>query len=284
MQTTPPVHLVTIYRPPQSKKNGNNFRTFMEEITAYFELLVISTGILLVLGDFNLHIDKPADKEGAEFISLVESLGMTQHVTGATHRGGHTLDLVLTRNQDNIVPRVAVEDKCLSDPYPVFCVLPLHCLMPKTQEKATPTLPPDKDSKDLVHEFSTFFIDKITRIRASIVSEGKSKSFSLTVQKPPSCALDMWEPATEDELKRIIMSSPSKSCGLDPLPTNLLKQCVTPLLPVISTIVNNSLITGDVPSAFKLAHVTPLIKNPSLDPTVLSNYRPVSTFHLFQRF
>ncbi|PIK34105.1 hypothetical protein BSL78_29071 [Apostichopus japonicus] len=45
---------------------------------------------------------------------------------------------------------------------------------------------------------------------------------------------------------------------------------------VISTIVNNSLITGDVPSAFKLAHVTPLIKKPSLDPTVLSNYRPVS--------
>ncbi|PIK45370.1 putative RNA-directed DNA polymerase from mobile element jockey-like [Apostichopus japonicus] len=107
-------------------------------------------------------------------------------------------------------------------------------------------------------------------------SEGKSKSFSLTVQKPPSCALDMWEPATEDELKRIIMASPSKSCGLDPLPTNLLKECVTPLLPVISTIVNNSLITGDVPSAFKLAHVTPLIKKPSLDPTVLSNYRPVS--------
>ncbi|PIK38247.1 putative RNA-directed DNA polymerase from mobile element jockey-like [Apostichopus japonicus] len=138
------------------------------------------------------------------------------------------------------------------------------------------TLPPDKDSKDLVHEFSIFFIDKITRIRASIVSEGKSKSFSLTVHKPPSCALDMWEPATEDELKRIIMASPSKSCGLDPLPTNLLKQCVTPLLPVISTIVNNSLITGDVPSAFKLAHVTPLIKKPSLDPTVLSNYRPVS--------
>ncbi|PIK39063.1 hypothetical protein BSL78_24090 [Apostichopus japonicus] len=100
----------------------------MEEITAYFELLVISTGILLVLGDFNLHIDKPADKEGAEFISLVESLGMTQHVTGATHRGGHTLDLVLTRNMDNIVPRVAVEDKCLSDHYPCSVCYPYTAL------------------------------------------------------------------------------------------------------------------------------------------------------------
>ncbi|PIK52690.1 hypothetical protein BSL78_10424 [Apostichopus japonicus] len=56
------------------------------------------------------------------------------------------------------------------------------------------------------------------------------------------------------------------------------KQCVTPNLPVISTIVNNSLITGDVPSAFKLAHVTPLTKKLSLDPTVLLNYRPVSNF------
>ncbi|PIK49357.1 hypothetical protein BSL78_13780 [Apostichopus japonicus] len=128
MQTTPPVRLVTIYRPPPSKTNGNSFRTFMEEITAYFELLVISTGILLVLGDFNLHIDKPADKEGAEFISLVESLGMTQHVTGATHRVGTRWIWLLTRNMDNIVPRVAVEDKCLSDHYPCSVCYPYTAL------------------------------------------------------------------------------------------------------------------------------------------------------------
>jgi len=142
-------------------------------------------------------------------------------------------------------------------------------------KKTTPTLPPDKDYKELVNEFSTFFIDKIARIRASIVSDGESQLSMVTVQPPP-CSLDVWEPTTDNELKRIIMASPSKSCGLDPLPTSLLKQCVTPLLPAITAIVNNSLLTGTVPSAFKLAHVTPLIKKPSLDPTILSNYRPVS--------
>jgi hypothetical protein len=128
---------------------------------------------------------------------------------------------------------------------------------------------------ELVSEFSTFFIDKIARIRASIASDGESQSALVTVQ-PPHCSLEIWDPTTEHELEKIIMASPPASCGLDPIPTSLLKQCVNPLLPAITTIVNNSLLTGNVPPAFKLAHVTPLIKKASLDPTVLSNYRPVS--------
>ncbi len=92
----------------------------------------------------------------------------------------------------------------------------------------------------------------------------------------PSCSLESWEPASDNHLRKIIMSSPTKSCRLDPLLTNLLKQCLAPLLPSISIIVSKSLETGIVPPAFKLAHVTPLIKKPTLDPVMLSNYRPVS--------
>ena len=143
-------------------------------------------------------------------------------------------------------------------------------------KKKPPTLPPDKDSKELVKEFSTFFMEKIARIRASITTDHIPLPPEKSMKSLPSCSLEAWDPVSHDQLRKIIMSSPSKSCGLDPLPTNLLKQCVTPLLPSISTIVNNSLETGIVPSAFKLAHVTPLIKKPTLDPAILSNYRPVS--------
>jgi len=45
---------------------------------------------------------------------------------------------------------------------------------------------------------------------------------------------------------------------------------------VITTVINNSLSSGTVPSSFKLAHLSPLIKKPSLDPCQLANYRPVS--------
>jgi hypothetical protein len=81
---------------------------------------------------------------------------------------------------------------------------------------------------------------------------------------------------TQDEVRQIIAKSPVKQCLLDPLPTWLLKQCLTSLLPHITKIINHSLSTGTVPESFKLAHVTPLIKKPSLNPSVLANYRPVS--------
>ncbi len=45
-------------------------------------------------------------------------------------------------------------------------------------------------------------------------------------------------------------------------------------------IISTSLHTGVFPSAFKQAHITPLLKKPTLNPTLLENYRPFfSSFH-----
>ena len=54
------------------------------------------------------------------------------------------------------------------------------------------------------------------------------------------------------------MKSPSKSCELDPLPTNLLKQVLEYVLLLITAIIR------------------PRLKKPNLDKEVLNNYRPVS--------
>ena len=72
------------------------------------------------------------------------------------------------------------------------------------------------------------------------------------------------------------MSSPSKSCMLDPWPTFLVKEYVDILLPSITKLVNLSLVNGVFPAKFKQAVVTPLIKKPSLPKEELKNYRPVS--------
>lgn len=45
--------------------------------------------------------------------------------------------------------------------------------------------------------------------------------------------------------------------------------------PVILNLINNSLATGCVQTCIKQATVQPLIKKPSLDPTILSNYMPI---------
>ena len=80
---------------------------------------------------------------------------------------------------------------------------------------------------------------------------------------------------SQEEIRKIIMKSPSKSCLLDQWPTFLVKECIDILLPSITRLVNCSLSEGVVPDEFKKAIVTPLIKKSSLPPNDLKNYRPV---------
>ena len=81
---------------------------------------------------------------------------------------------------------------------------------------------------------------------------------------------------TPDDVVRLVKSSTSSTCQLDPIPTSLLKKYVAPLATSIANIINRSLSTGSVPSAMKHALVKPLLKKPNLDKEDLSNYRPVS--------
>jgi len=64
----------------------------------------------------------------------------------------------------------------------------------------------------------------------------------------------------EDDVQRIIMSSPTKSCTLDPVPTYMLKESLHILLPYITAIVNALLREGHVSVTQKHAIITPLIK------------------------
>jgi hypothetical protein len=81
---------------------------------------------------------------------------------------------------------------------------------------------------------------------------------------------------TEDDVRRIIIESPTKSCTLDPIPTFLLKESIDALLPFITAMINASLQEGCLPVTQKHALVLALLKKTSLDPNELRNYRPVS--------
>ncbi len=81
---------------------------------------------------------------------------------------------------------------------------------------------------------------------------------------------------TVEEVQRIIMNSPAKSCDLDPIPTFLIRQHIDLLAPFITAIVNASLSQGRLPRCQKHAIVTPRPKKASLDLTDMTNFRPVS--------
>lgn len=68
----------------------------------------------------------------------------------------------------------------------------------------------------------------------------------------------------------------TKSCALDPVPASLLRYCIDDLLPIIKRVVNLSFDSASVPSSMKNAVLSPLLKKPSLDFEIFSNFRPVS--------
>ena len=79
------------------------------------------------------------------------------------------------------------------------------------------------------------------------------------------------------------MSSPAKSCSLDPIPTQFLFQHIDVLIDSVTTIVNDSLISGVMPLCFRQAIISPLIKKPNLDQNELKNYRPVSNLSFLSK-
>ena len=76
----------------------------------------------MLVGDLNFHLDIKDDPDVIKFLDLIDSCGLTQSVVGPTHRSGHTLDVVVTREMDSIVKDTRVLD-LISDHAIVACTL-----------------------------------------------------------------------------------------------------------------------------------------------------------------
>lgn len=420
------VKLCIIYRPPPSKQNGFKNTVFFEEWSNYLDSLAVEPKELIITGDLNFHVDDPADVDARHFTDSLDIHGLVQHVQGATHVGGHTLDVVITREDSSVIQDVpSILDPCLCDiqgnisndhlavhtklnctkPDPTRKLvnfrkhqaisvsdfitdiedspslqrtdgsvedlveaynssikalidkhaplqtktitlrpnapwytdelrdakhkrrkaerlwrrtkLTVHHQLFKEQcrlvsvllikskkeyysrkitdcgtdhkklfrltknlmgQKGEIVLPSCPSDTTLANRFSEFFMNKIATIRENInsaVTGNDTLVMSADVEFNGEPLTDL-SPATQDEIREIIMKAPTKSCEIDPLPTYLLKQCLNKLLPLITAIINKSIADSKVPVCFKEATVRPLLKKSSLDKEALKNYRPVS--------
>ena len=93
---------------------------------------------------------------------------------------------------------------------------------------------------------------------------------------PVSCALSSFTVVTEEQLSSLVCSAKIKSCALDPVPTHVLKECLSVLLPALMKIVNLSIESALAPDCFKLALLNPLLEKPRLDFEIYANFRPIS--------
>ncbi len=81
--------------------------------------------------------------------------------------------------------------------------------------------------------------------------------------------------SSHSQRKKIIINSPCKYCEIDPIPTNLLRECFDEILLLLTKIINLSLNLGDMPMSLKKAIITPLLKKLGFG-LIHENYRPVS--------
>ena len=89
------VTIVAIYHPPYSVTNNNTNEKFIDEFTEYLAESIMMYNNIVILGDFNLHINNQEDPDTGIFIDTITALGLDQHVAFATHNKGNILDLVM---------------------------------------------------------------------------------------------------------------------------------------------------------------------------------------------
>ena len=119
------VHLrvVIVYRPTYSADHPVNTSVFFHEFSDYQVSLVMCHELLLICGDFNIHTDIPSDADTIRLKDLLNSMGLVQHVKRPTHIHGHTLDLIITRQADDIVDGKPLPKRYFSDHATVICKL-----------------------------------------------------------------------------------------------------------------------------------------------------------------
>ena len=82
-------------------------------------------------------------------------------------------------------------------------------------------------------------------------------------------------PASESKILNILYNCPSKQSDSDSIPTWLLKECASVLVPTITNVVNFSLNSGQFHPILKESVVSPLLKKATLDEDELSNYQHI---------
>lgn len=122
-----PMTVLLIYRPP--KPNS----AFIPEMSDLLTAPCTTSASIIIFGHITIHVDTPSCHHAADFLQLIDSLNLQQHVDVPTHSRGHTLDLVISNSAP--ISNLQVYDLGVSDHKVVSMELPFpsHHTKPKRQ-------------------------------------------------------------------------------------------------------------------------------------------------------
>ena len=74
----------------------------LEKITELLTCLLSKCNNLIIMGDFNMHIDDITNPENLIFNDTMEVLGLSQQVRTLTHNQGNILDLIYIEDNSQL--------------------------------------------------------------------------------------------------------------------------------------------------------------------------------------
>jgi len=174
-----------------------------------------------------------------------------------------TSELIAKVQERNRLHRLLMRDKANA------VVRKLWRVMNTVTGRVTPSRTPEAPLSDL----STLFGDVVR-------DEKRPKSLDLPAGPIPENGFPGFANVSVQDVEACLKSvDPTKSTGSDAVPGLILHRCSRVLAPLLATIINTSLASGQVPLSFKLSHISPLFK--SGDPALAKNYRiwkPIISF------
>ena len=119
--------ILNIYRPPSS-----NFSNFLNDFQTLIESLISVASELIITGDFNIHMDEDT-LQSKNFLAILDSFGLKQHVQFPTQNCGHTLDLLINREDSSLISNVSFIEPHLSDHLAVTGLINIPIKYPSTK-------------------------------------------------------------------------------------------------------------------------------------------------------
>ena len=136
----------------------------MPEIHDLLTTLCTTSAHIIILGDFNIHVDTPSCHLAAEFLHLLDCLNLTQYVVVPTHTRGHALDLVITNS--TLINNLLVFDLGVSDHKAISMVLPILYPLDKPKHQIS-----FRNSKNINPNSLTFDLQHLTSVNFQTVTD-----------------------------------------------------------------------------------------------------------------
>ena len=136
------VRLIVVYRPNPTCQNNLNVKKFWRDFEKFMFKQTSDTEELIITGDLNFHLDKRSHPNTVKLTDILDEFDLVQKIQEPTHTAGHTLDVLILRNNSRILKTLSVSDpglcndggKVIKDHFLICWTISVKrpCVEPKT--------------------------------------------------------------------------------------------------------------------------------------------------------